>query len=212
MTTTYTTLRDWSLRDVLLARSQPAGGLLPGPRSGPEAVDADLAWVLARHDVVRAEQVIDRLSDAGRRATTVAVARAVEQVIDIDLGALVASAWRLHRALVDAARRTLAAPHTQEVVELATHTIGSEHHPYVDLLVDGVRVARIELAITVELTVHAVLAVVRHGRLAEVRAGHGELTASLAAAGVELIARRAEFDLRAHHRFRQPLPLLADAG
>ena len=210
MTTTRATV-EWPLRDFLLGPAHAAGPV-PGQRTEATVEQTDaLAWRMAQGEVVRLDRAVAQLSEGGRKATDSAVARAVEQLCDLDLGELLASGWRTHRKLLAAARSTLAAPGREEVVELATHTVTSEHRPWVDLLVDGAPVARIPLRITVEFTLHAVVAVVRAGRLCEVRAGYGELEATLSAAEVQLAHRRGQFELRAYRRFRHPLPLIAAA-
>ena len=56
-----------------------------------------------------------------------------DDLVDLDLGDLLVAGWRRHSRLVEAARRTLAAPGTEEVALLAPDRVTSVHHPHVDL-------------------------------------------------------------------------------
>ena len=137
-----------------------------------------------------------QLSRAAMPFVAAQVTSVATGLLDPDLGQLAVAAWRTHDALRRAARETLDAPETRQLVELGRHRIGSVHRPYVDLLMDGVVVQRIEFTLTLDVTVASAVGVVVRGRLMSVECGRPELTAALAIAGAEVIKRSGRVDLR----------------
>jgi hypothetical protein len=118
-----------------------------------------------------------------------------QTLLDLDLGELFLTAWRTHVALREAARATLAQPGTEQVVDLATHRIQSNHRPYVDVLVNGVPQMRVEFVLALELAVAELAVVVSRGRLTRIESGRSTLTAALSIGGAELIRRQRRLDL-----------------
>jgi hypothetical protein len=139
---------------------------------------------------------IGGISPPARREVVRQVATVALKTLDIDLIDVAIGGWRAHGRLVAAARRTLAMPGSEEVVDLVSHRIRSVHRPYVSVLLDGAQVARLDLEATVILDVKALVGVVRAGRLVELRGGQSEVTALLAAEGVQLAHRRQPIDLQ----------------
>ena len=103
--------------------------------------------------------------------------------------------WRAHHDLIAAARHTLAAPGRTELVDLASHEITTTQEPSVDILVDGRRVAILQLGLSVVFDVSALGARVRAGRLAGLYSGRCDVTATLAIQGTDVITRSAHLKL-----------------
>jgi hypothetical protein len=136
------------------------------------------------------------ISSPARREVVRQVATVTLQTLDLDVVDLVIGGWRTHARLVAAARRTLAVSGSVEVVDLVSHSIRSVHRPYVSILLDGAQVARLDLELAVVFDIQALVGVVRAGRLVELQGGQCELTALLAAEGVQLALRHQSIDLR----------------
>jgi hypothetical protein len=152
------------------------------------------------------------LGKAGAHAVCDEVGRTADRLLDLDLGDVLVAAWRKHSALVAAGQRTAAAPGTEELVELATHKVTSTHRPYVDVLVDGIEVATVELELQLSFLVKGMLGVVRAGRLVALRTGSCELSASLSCKGVKVASRKATLDLPATVRLGAGLTLAPAPG
>jgi hypothetical protein len=115
--------------------------------------------------------------------------------MDVDLiGALVAG-WRRHQDLTAAAQRTLAAPGSIELVNVAVHQITMTQHPSVIVLVDGLQVAAIRLGLSVVLRVNAMTAGVSSGQLAALHSGRCDVTATLAVQGINVLSGQAHLML-----------------
>ncbi len=135
------------------------------------------------------------LSQSRRRAAGSEVATVTNGLLDIDLAGLVTAGWRKHAALTAAAERTLAAPGSSEVVELAAHRITSTHRPSVELLINEVHAATIRFELRIEFAVQALAVTVRNGHVVSLHSGACDVTATLTAEGRQLVTRRAHFEL-----------------
>jgi hypothetical protein len=107
-----------------------------------------LAQSLDGHGVLGSlDDVLRLVSQAGRQAADNQVA-AAHELVDLDLADMMAVGWRKQGELGAATQRTAANPGSAEVVELASHRISSAHRPFVDVIVDGVPMARINFSWT----------------------------------------------------------------
>ena len=138
---------------------------------------------------------LELVSEAGRQAATNQVAVVAHGLLDLDLGDLVVAGWRKQGQLAAAAERTAANPGSSEVVELATHRISSAHHPFVELLVNDVHLATVTFDLQLEFVVKALVVTVRDGQVVSLHSGACDVAATLAAEGVRLASRRAQFEL-----------------
>lgn len=139
------------------------------------------------------------------------IGRVAEGLLDVDLGDALVAGWRKHAALVEAGRRTLATPGSEEVVVLARHRVRSSYRPSVDLLIDGVKVNSFEFDLQVVFDLAGVSAVVSTGRLTALRGGRCEVSATLTLEGARLAERRHEVDLALIVPLSRPIPLVEGA-
>ena len=108
--------------------------LLPPEGDGSGAVVPGLLSPGATGDLGHAlENVPATLREAAVRETT----NAAKGLLDVDLTGFLVSGWQKHRDVITAARRTVAAPGSIELVDLATHQITATWHAAVNLLVPG---------------------------------------------------------------------------
>lgn len=71
-------------------------------------------------------------------------------------------------------------------VALAEHTVKSEHHPRLEILLNGEPVGTIDFEVTVEIEVKGAVVEVRDGRIWKISAGDLQLEGELACEGVIL--------------------------
>lgn len=148
-----------------------------------------------------------RLTSRPRSIVAAQVARAILNVIDLDLGDLLLAGWKKHDALKAAADQSLAGSGGEQLVDLATHTITSSHAPHVEILVDDVPVARVDIELRVEFLLKAVVASITNGRLTGVRSGLCDATGALTVLGQEIARRQATVDLGLSVQLRNDIPL-----
>ena len=140
------------------------------------------------HD--RLQGPLRAVSTAGRHAVDRHLAAAIDRMFDVDLGDTLVGGWRTHRDLLTAARTTRADASRAERVVLADHDISATHHPYLEIVINGVSLARLEWDLGIRLEVEGVVAVVRGGRLVELLGGGIGAAVTLGCEGYELAARR----------------------
>jgi hypothetical protein len=170
-----------------------ATNLLFGPAAN--AAEALAGQILsAQADLDRA---LAQLPEATRKAAVREAAAAGAGLLDVRLDGLLLSGWRIHHDLTGAARRTLAAPGSTELVDLVRHQVTASQEPSVAVLVDGRQVATIQLGLTVEFDVSALVAAVKAGSLVAVHAGSCDVTATLTIQGAEVQTASTHLDLPA---------------
>jgi hypothetical protein len=170
-----------------------ATNLLFGPAAN--AAEALAGQILsAQADLDRA---LAQLPEATRKAAVREAAAAGAGLLDVRLDGLLLSGWRIHHDLTGAARRTLAAPGSTELVDLVRHQVTASQEPSVAVLVDGRQVATIQLGLTVEFDVSALVAAVKAGSLVAIHAGSCDVTATLTIQGAEVQTASTHLDLPA---------------
>jgi hypothetical protein len=137
------------------------------------------------------------------------VSDAALEVLDIPLSDVLTGAWSRYTELMQAVQLTRVDPGRREDVLLAEHTITSEHHPKVDVLVDDTLVASIRLQVELVCTVRALTVAVERGAIVEVGSGNAHIELSVGTDEVALWRREHEFDVTAVVKLREGgIPLL----
>jgi hypothetical protein len=172
------------------ARSPTALDLLFESADAPEALAREILALGGDQTLGLGSLPPSVRTTAVREAATVAAG-----LLQVDLVGVLVAGWREHRDIVAAARRTLAVPGSTELVSMATHQVTVAQHPSVSVLVDGRRVATLQLELSIVFDISALLALIRAGRLAGLHSGRCDVTVTLAVQGTELLARQAHLEL-----------------
>ncbi len=135
------------------------------------------------------------LPDVTRAAAVREVSGAAAGLLDIDLIGLLVAGWRDVHDLAAAARRTLASPDSTELVNLAAHQIAVTRNPSVDVMVDNLRLARVQLGLSVVFDVSVLVAGVSAGLLTALHSGRCDITATLAIQGTTVLTRPGHLEL-----------------
>jgi len=178
---TTTTTRPLTLGELLFGEDDAAVGLQEALR------DTGALGAVAA--------VLSKLSNGLREASCNEVANVAAGVLELDVIEVLVAGWGKYEVLTDAARRTLEAPGTEEIVDLGVHRITSTHRPRIDVFVDGVKREGVGLEIDLSIELHAVRAVVASGRLMALRSGRADLDAELNCQGVRVASANRQIDL-----------------
>ena len=181
--------------DLLFDPDTDAAGILAGEIWSPDG-DQDLG------------RALEHLPEATRKAAMQQAAITAAALLKVDLIDVLVRGWREHRAIASAARRTLAAPASTELVSMSAHEITLDQRPSVNILVDGQRVATLQLGLFIVFDVNALLLLITGGRLAALHSGRCEITATLAVQGTDLPVRQAHLDLPGVIPLRRGIRLL----
>jgi hypothetical protein len=155
--------------------------------------------------------VLARLPETLRDKAVGAIIAAVFVLLDYNMIELLVDGWREHNDLTDAARHTLAKPGSTELVALATHSITVIQKPSIDLVLNGERVAAIDLELTLQFDISAAVAGVSGGMITALHSGRCDATATLAIQGAEAIQKQKRIDLPGVISLRQGIRLLKEA-
>jgi hypothetical protein len=181
--------------------------LLFGPdQETPAAIAQRLRSADVATDI---RSALDSLPPLTRDAAVDQVTTAAAGLLDVNLADVVAAGWRKHADLTAAARRTLAAPGSTDLVDLASHRVSAAQEPYVTILVDGHRLATVRFGLSLAFEISALLAEIQAGRLVTLRSGRCEVTGALAIQGINVITRQAHIDLPGVISFRGGIRLLS---
>ena len=140
-------------------------------------------------------RALGHLPEMTRRAAVQEAATAAAGLLKVDLIGVLVRGWREHGDIVAAARRTLAAPASTELVSMSAHEVTLEQRPSVSVLIDGQRMATLELGLSLVFEVNALLLLISGGQLVAVRSGRCDITATLAVQGADLLVRQAHLEL-----------------
>ena len=135
------------------------------------------------------------MPEAAKGAVLREVGEVAAKILDLDVSEIFTQAWEKSSALRTAAEASLANPDDKQLVELATHTVTFTHQPSIEVQVQNVPVATIDVEVRLEIKVSGAIAVVQDGRLTAVRAGSGALTGTLAIAGHQVARREVNLEL-----------------
>lgn len=159
---------------------------------------ADAPAALARQ-ILSADRNLGRslenLPKATREAAVREASTTAPGLLKVDLIGVLVTGWREHRDITSAARRTLAAPGSSELVSLAEHQVTMAQQPSVNVLVDGHRVATLRLGLSIVFDVNALLAGISGGRLVAIHSGRCDITVTLAVQDTEVLVRRGHLEL-----------------
>ena len=194
-------------------RPDTALTLLFGP--GEKTLDTVTREILAAGpggDLDRAlEGLPQSARDAAAREVRTATAELLNraELLNINLvDDVLLPGWREYRDLTSAARRTLAALGSTELVHLASHRVSAAQQPSVAIWVDGNRVATLHLRLSLVLDINALLARIRGGRLVAILTGSCDVTATLAIDGTDVVCKQAHLDLPGEVALRRAVRLL----
>jgi hypothetical protein len=153
-------------------------------------------------------RALAHLPEMTRQAAVQEAAAVAAGLLKVDLIGVLARGWSEHADIVSAARRTLAAPASTEVVSMSGHEVTLEQHPSVSVLVDGQRMATLELGLSLVFAIKALMLLISGGRLIAIRSGHCDITATLAVQGTDLLTRQAHLELPGVISLRRGIRLL----
>jgi hypothetical protein len=181
-------------------------GLLFGPHA--DAAETLAGEILSPGGDQSLGRALDHLPETTRKAAVQEAASAAAALLEVDLIEVLVHGWRAHRDIVSAARRTLAAPGSTELVNMIGHEVTVGQTPSVSVLVDGRQVATLQLGLSIVFHVNALLLGISGGRITAVHSGHCDITVILAVQGTDLIVRHAHLELPGVMRIRQGIRLL----
>jgi hypothetical protein len=179
---------------------------------GPDAEAAAAETLVGEISSLGGGQDLDRalahLPETVRKAAAQEAGTTMAALLKVDLIGVLVRGWREHRDIVSAARRTLVAPGSTELVSMSAHEVTLDQRPSVSVLADGQQVASLHLGLSIVFDVSALLLGISGGRLVAVRSGRCEITAVLAVQSTDLLVKHARLELPGIIPLRRGISLL----
>ncbi len=95
-----------------------------------------------------------------------------EALLDIGLPDILVGGWNKYRILRKYVDKEKYPPEEVIMIPLVDHTIESEHHPYLEFLVNEESIGKIEFQITVSLTLEGFTLKIQDGKVKEILTGN----------------------------------------
>jgi hypothetical protein len=181
--------------------------VLFGPAEPAAVLNNTPGW---RDALARLGHTMGALSAAGKATVERELSAALGRVLNLELGELIVAGLRRHPALVAAARATESNPTAAEIVQLAAHRVTMGHRPYVDVVVNGAKLATVHFDLDLTFDIDVLLATVQAARLTNIHSGRCTVTAALACEGHNLVSRQLQLDPALTVRLTEPIALLLE--
>lgn len=159
---------DTTLKDLLVPNKQPRHD------DARPKVDASQAAASLR----------DELSKEARKVRWDVVGNVLvdklAELLNVKLVDVLVLAWKKYDALAEYADPSRHPPQETALVPLAEHTIRSQHHPYLEVLVDNRPVGRLTFDVTLALTLRGFLLQIQDAKITAIQTGSCQGSASVA--------------------------------
>ena len=99
------------------------------------------------------------------------ILKKVEDLLNISLPEIFTAAWNKYHILLQYLDRQKYPPNESFLVPLAEHTINSEHHPSLEIMINEQPVGKINFAISVALTLEGIILKIQDGKIKEIFTG-----------------------------------------
>jgi hypothetical protein len=171
--------------------------------------DTDLVQAMQTSGVAdTVRQELGGFTQTTRDEAVQQLAKISAELLDLDLAVVLLGAWSRYAALKEAGQRTAVASESEEIVDLLSHRVTIDNQPSIDLLVNGNHVATVRFVLILQVTVQAVTATIRRGRLIELHAGRCDFDASVSIEGNTVARRCAQLKLPFSMRLGSGIPLV----
>ncbi len=96
----------------------------------------------------------------------------LDELLNISLQGILVKAWKKYQELRKYRDKERYPPYETYLVHLVEHTIKSEHHPYLEILINGVEIhQKIEFTISLALTIEGAVLKIKDGKIEEIMPG-----------------------------------------
>jgi hypothetical protein len=173
------TLADATLQQLFgLDRPEAAAAIRAGlhEEKADEGLRKEAAKAPGVHQTALAETAADKLPD----------------LLNVKVISILTGAWTKYELLKKYADRREYPPEETVLLPLAEHTVKSEHHPYVEILVNGRPVGKITFDVTVSLKLESFELKLQDGKIKAVNAGTVQGSGEISFYGVTLIKKEIE--------------------
>src|SRR6267143_1265648 len=125
-------------------------------------------------------------------ATLPDLAPKICELLDIKIPDVLAAAWKKVADIQAVLEKSKKTPDETFYLELAQHTINSEHKPSIDVKIKGATVKKIELVIQLGFNLKAFLLKIQNGAITEIQTGQCEAKGTIKYGGLTIAEKKLE--------------------
>jgi len=112
------------------------------------------------------------------------------ELLDIDVGSIIAAAWNKHGELRKYADRSRYKPGETVKLSLVDHSIRSKHEPHIDFLIGDIKQCELRFDVDVTLSIKGLELRIRDGRIRSILVGSCQAGGEVALHGYRLAKER----------------------
>ena len=136
------------------------------------------------------------------------LAKALWDLLDLDITDILVKTWNESGVLKKYLNPAEYNPDAEFSVTLSEHKIKSEHHPYLDILLDGVKLLRVILDIGLEFGFDGIVLKIKNARIMEIRTGSCQAKGAVSYKGLQLLKQESgRLDLPGSMHFEKGIPI-----
>jgi hypothetical protein len=117
------------------------------------------------------------------------VAAKIGELLDVPLPSIFLASWSKADALQKLLKESETNPEAIMDLELAEHTINSEHHPCIEVRIHNAAVKKIEFTLRLVFNLKGFVLKVQHGKIKEMRTGLCEVEGAMEYGGVTILEK-----------------------
>ena len=174
------------------AKSEPAPATVPTLRQIfelPEKGDADPSddrWQAVR------ERMSKEVKGIKWTAAMPDLIPKICDLLEIKVDDVLLTAWKKAREIKAVIEKSKQTPEETTYVELAEHTINSEHKPSIDVKLKGVKLKTIALLVQLGFKLKGFVLKIKNGGIIEMQAGHCEVKGTIKFSGLTIAEKKLE--------------------
>ena len=102
------------------------------------------------------------------------------ELLNIKVPDILLDGWKKEEELKKILKESSASPDESFYLELIEHTIKSEHHPYIEIIIKGAPVKKIEFLVIISFNLKGIVLKIKEGVIKEIQAGTCEIEGEFA--------------------------------
>jgi hypothetical protein len=147
---------------------------------------SNLAWTYTRQHKKRRQEIANESRAIRWPWVRSAVAEESRDLLNLNVVDVLLDTWKKYMQIEQYGDPKEHTPQEKIFAPLANHTVKSEHHPCVKILLKGKEVGSIEFSLEFSLTLESFVLVIQNGKVMEIQTGLGKGEGSLALVETEL--------------------------
>ena len=137
------------------------------------------------------------------------VARAIPDLLKVELGSVLAGAWKKGSELGRFTDAHQYAPDETILIELTTHVVSSQHRPHLDLFLDDQPAGRLDFTVEIALRVEGAVLTIKDGKIWKATTGACTASGRISCEGQTFSERESvPVQLPGTLVFDQPIPIV----